>query len=224
MNDFILGLLKSAQALWSRRVLILCSAFSSILLILGFFPMFHDKLIAMNISLDYVALFWLFCMTCWFCEGWVCIWGEIKRKIDRHGQKRAQAEAQRERERAQAEAQREREKAQAEAQREREEKLSSIIYGLLPKEAALLRYVLSRPVSVTWLPSGNNAMIALCHKGCLKYARGNSELRGQEFIPTRCFACCVPLPVRDFILPRMEEIKAKWGRLQDCSEFDVFQE
>ena len=202
MNDFILGLLKSAQALWSRRVLILCSAFSSILLILGFFPMFHDKLIAMNISLDYVALFWLLCMTCWFCEGWVCIWGEIKRKIDRHGQKRAQAEA----------------------QREREEKLSSIIYGLLPKEAALLRYVLSRPVSVTWLPSGNNAMIALCHKGCLKYARGNSELRGQEFIPTRCFACCVPLPVRDFILPRMEEIKAKWGRLQDCSEFDVFQE
>ena len=202
MNDFILGLLKSAQALWSRRVLILCSAFSSILLILGFFPMFHDKLIAMNISLDYVALFWLFCMTCWFCEGWVCIWGEIKRKIER----------------------RERERAQAEAQREREEKLSSIIYGLLPKEAALLRYVLSRPVSVTWLPSGNNAMIALCHKGCLKYARGNSELRGQEFIPTRCFACCVPLPVRDFILPRMEEIKAKWGRLQDCSEFDVFQE
>ena len=52
-------------------------------------------------------------------------------------------------------------------QHKRQEAIKNLLLSLLPDEVALLRYILARPVCVTWLPYAHSAVLSLYHKKCL---------------------------------------------------------
>ena len=101
--------------------------------------------------------------------------------------------------------------------------LFTVLQNLLPDEAAVLSYVLNRPVSVTWLPVNDTAAISLSNKGCLYAARNMSANCGALGGTVPCFAYSVSTVVRSIIKKHRAELEAMWGNVSQCNELDCYQ-
>ena len=101
--------------------------------------------------------------------------------------------------------------------------LFTVLQNLLPDEAAVLVYVLNRPVGVTWLPVNDTAAISLSNKGCLYAARNMSANCGALGGNVPCFAYSISTVVRSIIREHRAELEATWGNIPKCNELDFYQ-
>lgn len=85
---------------------------------------------------------------------------------------------------------------------------------------SLLLYMNSLPVDVAWIPTNNAAMRSLLlNKNLLLCVGGVSELRGEIFRPSQCFACSI-VPLLKEYLPNESQ---KHNPKESSHPLDVYQ-
>ncbi len=97
------------------------------------------------------------------------------------------------------------------------------IQCLPPKETELLNYLLDRDVDVSWIPCNNSALHSLLQKGILYFVISHSDLRGQTFNCTQCFACMIQPECLTILRNQSDLLPPVYLPKEEKDEFDLYQ-